>query len=321
MKLSSVNSVKVVNNRSINNENNRNKQTNNQPNFKGNVVNGLINFWQFIDNGGRALQFTAEDMTGTNFPRSISGARAGKKLNGKYNKKGFIQEFVREFLTGPTMCVVPVLVLNAAIKLSGKTANTHIENIKNLSYLLENTTPGANLEDSFIKEAVSDMLSQSIGKDKNVSETEIKSIVDGIEEYKKATKKGKKTALSSLQTTFENIIKKNKDSYNNVNFLNAKYSLGGGKTGSTNFKNYIEYMVSYIQDYNKQFNSNVSSDNIKTFKNSWIGKRLFTIAGMAFITGALMCQIPKIYTKLSGKVNPSASAVYDEAKKRNEGGK
>ncbi len=315
MKLSSVNTAGIPGNSKINN-NKRNAQNDTQVNFKGGAVNGLINFWQFIDNGGRALQFTAEDMTGTNLPRSGKGLFNGRKRTGKFNWKSFWQEFTREFLTGPTMCAVPVLVLNTAIKLAGKTADTHIENIKNLSYLLEK----AGKIDSLREEAVKDMLKQSIGNE--AKQKDIDSIKEGIDNYAKAAKKkDKKNILSDLQKTFESIIKKNIDNYKNVNFLSAKYSIDKDTIGATNFKNYIEYIEAYIQDYTKQFGSNVTADNIKSFKNSWIGKRLFTIGGMIFITGMLMFQIPKIYTKVSGKVNPNASVIYDEAKKRNKGGK
>ena len=59
----------------------KNNNKNSNPNFKG-LTEGAVNFWQIVDNGGRALQFTVEDMTGTNIPRSIKGLLAGKKYTG-----------------------------------------------------------------------------------------------------------------------------------------------------------------------------------------------------------------------------------------------
>ena len=56
MKITSINNP-------ISKQNNKDAKS---PSFKGGAVDGLVNFWQFVDNGGRALQFTMEDMWGTN---------------------------------------------------------------------------------------------------------------------------------------------------------------------------------------------------------------------------------------------------------------
>ena len=106
----------------------------NNPNFKGGA-DFLVNAWRFIDSS-RGIQFTVEDMLGTNFPRTYKGAMAGYKYTGKVNVPALLQEAVREFLTGPTMTAAPVLILSIACKLSGKTANTHAKNIMNLSHLM-----------------------------------------------------------------------------------------------------------------------------------------------------------------------------------------
>ncbi len=284
---------------------------------------GLVNFWQFVDNGGRALQFTVEDMTGTNIPRSIKGAKAGSEYTGKVNIPALLQEALREFLTGPTMCIVPVLVLNAAIKLSGKTANTHVENIKNLSYLIGQTKANANenFNKSFVETAVSDMLQKTTGKT-DIAKEDVEKLAQAIRDYKNITnKKESKKALSDLQTMFEGIVKKSKDNFKDSNFLQAKYSISKDKTGSTSFKNYVGYINAYAEDFAKKYGENakgITQENINKFKNTWIGRRILTFAGMFFITGVLMTQIPKIYTKASGKVNPNASAIYDEAKGLNQ---
>ena len=131
MKLSPING-------SINNQSQVNNKSNNdnKVSFKGGA-DTLVKFWQFVDNGGRAMQFTVEDMTGTNVPRSIKGALAGYKYTGKINVPALLQEGIREFLTGPTMCVAPVAILALANKFAGKTSNTHLENIINLSHLMD----------------------------------------------------------------------------------------------------------------------------------------------------------------------------------------
>ena len=41
-----------------------------------------------------------------------------------------------------------------------------------------------------------------------------------------------------------------------------------------------------------------------------------TLASMIFLTGVIMSFIPKLYTLVSGTVNPNASAIYNEAEKK-----
>ena len=329
MKISSVNSINIE----------QNKNSNNKKNvpFKGGV-DYLVNFWQFVDNGGRALQFTVEDMFGTNFPRTYKGAMAGYKYTGKVNIPALLQEAIREFLTGPVMCITPIAVL-ALAKKSGKTANTHIENIENLSYLMKQAAKQGNSinQDNFLKTVIKDLITKTSGKE--ATNNDIETLLKKLKEYKekasglsskeflkktgkKAAKKDVSSALENLQTTFESIIKRTKDNFKNTDFTQVKYSINESRQGSTNFKNYVEYIDAYIQDFAKRFNKDglldATQENISKFKSLFMGKRIITIASMFAITGFLMSFIPKIYTLASGGINPNASAIYKEADKNKQ---
>ncbi len=329
MKISSVNSINIEQNKDFNNKKN-------VP-FKSGV-DKLVNFWQFVDNGGRALQFTVEDMFGTNFPRTYKGAMAGYKYTGKVNIPALLQEAIREFLTGPTMCITPVAVL-ALAKKSGKTANTHIENIENLSYLMKQAAKQGNSinQDNFLKTVIKDLITKTSGKE--AVNDDIDTLLKALKEYKekasglsskeflkktgkKAAKKDVSSALENLQTTFESIIKRTKDNFKNTDFTQVKYSINESRQGSTNFKNYVEYIDAYIQDFAKRFSKdgllNATQENISKFKSLFMGKRIITIASMFAITGFLMSFIPKIYTLASGGINPNASAIYKEADKNKQ---
>ena len=328
MKLSPINGSPIAGSKSNNNKKSENLlNKNQQTSFRGGV-DALTNFWQFIDNGGRALQFTVEDMTGTNIPRSIKGAMAGYKYTGKINVPAFLQEFIREFLTGPTMCVSPVAILALATRATGKSANTHMENIINLSHIMEalpkENIPKETFEDKFYTNAVKDLLEHTIGK-LDANDEAIEKLASKIKEYSATTnKKTSADLLEKLQKLFEQIVKERKDSYQNTDFLMAKYSINSaGQEGMTKFKNYVNYITSYAKDYAKKNadNSNnikITNETISNFKKSWLGKRFVTVASMFFITGILMSFIPKIYTWASGGVNPNASAIYNEAKKNDK---
>ncbi|MBQ8847698.1 MAG: hypothetical protein IJ003_01995 [Candidatus Gastranaerophilales bacterium] len=323
MKISSVKNV----------ENNQNKAYNNKKqntSFKG-VADGLVKFWEFVDNGGRALSFTVEDMCGTNLPRTYKGATAGYKYTGKINVPALIQEAIREFLTGPLMCLVPIVVLKTAKSNMGGTSDTHIENIKNLSTIAQNVD-GDLTKASFYKATVEDMLERTVAQDGyKANSKDVKALTDSLEELanlkgtKKEIKKAKANIIDNMQQTFSRIVKQSKTQYNGDDFLTASYSVAksAGKTteiGSTGFKNYVGYISSYAQDLFKKADSAgiVAKDSIKSFRNSWYGKRIGVIASMIGITAAIMTTVPKIYTKASGKINPNASAIYDAANNKKE---
>ncbi len=303
------------------------RSTNNNPNFKG-ITQGLVDFWQFVDNGGRALQFTVEDMTGTNIPRSVKGLLAGKKYTGHYNIPAFLQEAIREFLTGPTMCLVPFGVITLAKKIGGKSANIETKNMRNLSYLLSEKTvkqEGQSLEDAFYHTVVKDMLDKSTEKD--VAQDAVDGMVELFKKLGNNTdKKEEGNILGEIQNYFEGTVKSLKDDYKETSFLDTKYTTevldkqtGKQVIGSNNVRNYANYATSYIKDITKKFGETISKEQIRNFCTSKQAYRLFTtIGGMIMLTGVLMCQIPKIYTKVTGLVNPNARAIYDEAKKNDK---
>jgi len=320
----------------INNVNHPNRNSKNQS-FRG-LTDGMVKFWQFIDTHGRAAQFTVEDMCGTNFPRTYKGAMAGYKYTGKINWAALAQEAIREFMTGPTMCLMPVGILALVKHAFGKTSDTHIENIKNLSHImssLEGTT-GDELDSSFISAAVKDMLSKTSGQDE-VDPKAVEKLTSKILEYKKhwdlknlSKAKAKelnierpngkelKEELAKITDEIQSYVKEHKDSYEGTNFLSAKYSISKNQTGSTKAANYVDYIVHYATDFKKTLKdgtSKVTANAVETFKSGWVAKRFGIIVAMVGITGLAMSYIPKIYTMASGNVNPNAKTIYSEAEK------
>ena len=121
-------------------------------------------------------------MFGTNFPRTYKGAMAGYKYTGEINIPALLQEAIREFLTGPTMCVTPIVVL-ALAKKAGKTVDTHTENIFNLSYILKQTRAENEVlkEDDFIKNVLKDLIAKTSGKEANeldINKNELEDLIE-----------------------------------------------------------------------------------------------------------------------------------------------
>ena len=325
---------------SVNNTiNSRNNQYYSKTNFRGGLTNALVKLDAAMKNS-RAIQFTVEDMCGTNFPRSYKGLTAGYKYSHKLNIKAFLQEATREFLTGPTMCLVPFFIISSCKKSTGGTSNMHLENINNLSGMLMQQKDGVKgneeVVNEFLKSVSSDVLNSSVGKD--VDSDSINALASKLKEYvsaisaDKPLKADKKRALANVQETFQNILKSSADDYSKTDFLTASYTKFNSKgeklsgvLGSTSSSNYFEYVGNFIKDFVSKNSSEekikLNSDVTRMYRNSWLGKRAVIIACMFFITGVLMSLIPKLYTALSGKTNPNAVAIYNEAdKQKTEGG-
>ena len=329
MKLTAVSNDTIKQNKT--NKNNNNK-SNNNVHFKG-FADSAVVMWDLIDKGGRALQFTVEDMFGTNFPRTYKGAMSGYKYTGKVNIPSLLQEGIREFLTGPIMSVSPFAILAIATALGGKSANTHVKNIDNLSYLMQNVKSAADTEafkDDYFKKIVTDMLEKTLDT-KQVKDDDVKELFDGIKNYdniistatketKKESKRKAKEALNNLQNSFENIIKRSRDTFDGTDFKTAVFSLSENKTATTNFENYIQYASAYANDYIKQNKTkdgiDLAEQTINAFKKNWMGKRVLTIISMIALTGVIMSIIPKLYTLASGKKNPDTKVFTDVAKER-----
>lgn len=336
MKLTAVRDNRIRQNNSDNNKQSKNI------NFIG-IADFATTFWNLVDAGGRGAQFTVEDMLGTNIPRTYKGAMSGYEYTGEINWASVKQEGIREFLTGPTMVCAPIAILAAATRLCGKTSATHCENITNLSHLAlflrEDNLNKDAFANEFLEKVIDDMLTQSAQSLDETAKADIsKKLTKNIKEYgnhldaiknadsraaKKAAKQNAKNLLDEMALSFEKTLKKGNKSYKNLNFQNAKYSIGKGIVGQTNFKNYIKYINAYIDDYaksntlpgNKEL-IKISKDAIQSFEKTWLGKRMIIASSMIILTGVLMSMIPKLYTLASGGVNPNAANIYNEAKKR-----
>lgn len=116
---------------------------NNSPSFKGiDPTTCMIDIWAAIARGGLAASFTIQDMLGTNFPRTFAALDRNRDLTGKNNYKAAVEVAIREFTTGPSMFVIPALVLGSATKFSrfsGDANRVAVDNIATFSDIMKGT--------------------------------------------------------------------------------------------------------------------------------------------------------------------------------------
>ena len=108
------------------NANQRKAGKNSNPSFGGALA---INFWDAVARGGFAASFTLQDMTGTNFPRTWQALQRNKEITGENNYKAAAEVTIREFVTGPSMTLIPMAVLAIAKKTGGSAMEVPMENI------------------------------------------------------------------------------------------------------------------------------------------------------------------------------------------------
>ena len=115
------------------------------------VLSGLVKFWEAVERGGLAASFTIQDMLGTNIPRTWAAKDVGKDITGKNNWGAVLENGLREFLTGPSMFLVPAGVLAASSKYGGKSHGVPVQTIKDFGEIISNSNIDVTNKEAFKK--------------------------------------------------------------------------------------------------------------------------------------------------------------------------
>ena len=185
----------------------RNRVNNNSnPSFGGALA---INFWDAVARGGFAASFTLQDMTGTNFPRAWQALQRNKEITGENNYKAAAEVTIREFVTGPSMTIIPMVVLALAKKASGTAMEVPMENIAPFSDQMKSILEKTNfyrtdldfaknypqqysqkIKSKFYQRMFALALGEDIGENgKNISDN-AKYLAKLLEQYDEAPKRG-----------------------------------------------------------------------------------------------------------------------------------
>jgi len=100
--------------------------------FKGmgsSLGDAVIKTMDAIAMGGLAASFMSQDFFGLCLPRTIAGLFVGRDGE-KYNYKNALEEALREFITGPSMFLIPIACLGFIAKYLGGAATLTVSSIK-----------------------------------------------------------------------------------------------------------------------------------------------------------------------------------------------
>jgi len=94
-----------------------------KPTFRGvlaTIGNANKNAMQYLERGGFFAEFCLMDMCGMVLPRVYQGFQRNKEELGHLNYQAGMEEFLREFITGPSMFLIPIGAVILAGKMLGK---------------------------------------------------------------------------------------------------------------------------------------------------------------------------------------------------------
>ncbi|HIQ89789.1 TPA: hypothetical protein IAA68_08215 [Candidatus Galligastranaerophilus faecipullorum] len=296
------------------------------------VTDGLIKFWEGVDRGGLAASFTVQDMLGTNIPRTWAARNVGKEYTGKNNWTAVLENGLREFLTGPSMFVVPGAVLYGSMRYAGKANGVPVQTIKDFGDIVSqnldkiDTSSVEKFKETFYRGVLDKAVNNFDAKKQTV---DVASYVSEILRMEKAPKKGlinniagksmpdsREEILQGIVNTFVRDKKANTKGY--PNFLTALITDAKDAKAAAKHEipidDLIDRMGKFSDDFYKMLQKSggsLSEDFVKSFTNKRMGGRFATNIAMGIFTALAMWFIPRIYT--IGKTNPETDPVRQKA--------
>lgn len=299
----------------------------------GSVNKGLM---EHIEKGGFFAEFCIMDMCGLVLPRVYQGFRRNEKELGHLNYQAGTEEFLREFITGPSMFLIPIGAVILAGRRLGKATAINSKLLKQFSDVFKNMGAkfanrdnldhnrafAAKIFDIFIannkaiQSHASDVAVPSLNKYKMEF---VHQLTDKV--GKKVSKKDNKAAIGA----FEDLIARINTSYFGSKENTLALSLGKGKdaintTASDLYLDARKYMEDVIPSAKLSFDSlkakgteitqNVYENTVNGItKIRENGRKLLCLGGSAALAGFLSI-IPKIYQ--ISKKNPALNGIDDE---------
>ncbi len=297
-----------------NNDNKKAKENSqNKVSFKGGFIDTFsLGIANAIENGGLAVSFTLQDMLGTNLPRPIMGLlRNSKENKGEVNVKFAAKELVREMTTGPSMFIIPMIMLAIGRKALGKTVGIPMKAIKSLGDV-HAANPVDNVGNAIGKEEFYKNVFTEMIKNAKSEQTVSNETIETAKEFagklvKKTDKKEFKDTISELSSKFTEITKSHASDSVYSDFTQAVV----GNTKSS-FEDTVSNMMSYADDVVVKVSKNATSDNVKKMVNHNVNRRFAANILMYAAVMTFLQVIPKLYNKAEGDKNAGLKGLMKE---------
>lgn len=305
----------------------------------------VVNVMDAIDRGGLVASFTTQDMLGTNLPRPITAlSRNKKEAKGKTNTTFALKEALREFTTGPSMFILPAIILNIGKKTVGKAMDIPSQFIKGMGEIFKSNPvdkAGSPIsKGEFYKNVFSNILKNSTSSfEPEELETSAKEFAQNLVDIEKAKPKSflkhfkgelvegsQQDLLEELSDKFMRTMKAHNDS-SIVDYTKGTLDVGvDGVKKSAPFKKIVTYMREYADDVVEKTTETVNNQTLKPtlnkvteLINNTNAKRIAgRFAINLLMAGAVLTFlpiIPKIYNV--SKDNPALRGLEKPVQKDN----
>lgn len=336
-----------------NNQNQVNSKAHNQSfGAAGGVGNSVVCVMDAVERGGLVASFLIQDFLGMNIPRTLTGLNRNKDITGEWNYMEAAEVGIREFLSGPVMFAVPMIMLWGVKRLFGKANDVQVNVLRAMGDKFAQSTAGKTSADftnlkaikqGFYTDLFSDILRNTYNS--NADEATIlrqaREFASDVLKYeelvdaKKTTKlidriRGKQVSgtadeqLAKIVTRFSEIAKENAQNPSQ-NFLAARLSTDGNPVSKplskliTDMRNFTEDAFESV--VKKAQSGTLQGKELKAFLKKFTdlrtGSRVLTnISMIAGIIG-FCSYIPKLY-QLSD-TNPGLKGLEgDSTPKKNQ---
>lgn len=317
MQISRLNSTLPTKLEKEQNNGRKDSSVNNNVKFSGAIDTLSLGVANAIENGGLAVSFTLQDMLGTNLPRPIMGLKRNSKENkGEKNLKFAAKELVREMTTGPSMFIIPGIMLAAGKKIFGNATEVPMKFIKAFGDIhaanpLSEAGKAIGKQD-FYKNAFTEMI-KNAKAETEVSQETIRTASDFATRLAESLKDkvAKKDTINKLSDEFIEIAKSHAKDAAHTDFTKAAIS----NTTSASFKETVSHMLSYADDIvekAKGQDTGKIAEYIKKLSNQKVIGRLATNVLMYAAVMTFLQIIPKLYNKAEGKGNAGLKGLMKE---------
>lgn len=292
----------------------------------GSVNKGLM---EHIEKGGFFAEFCIMDMCGLVLPRVYQGFRRNEKELGHLNYQAGTEEFLREFITGPSMFLIPIAAVILAGRRLGRGTQINSKLLTQFSDIFKNMglnfarkensysnkTFAARIFDKFIKNQVPNAADHAL-TDYKIEFVNLLTNNVG----KKLSNKDSKAAIGA----FEDLVARINTSYFGKKEHTLALSAKNGSevintTASDLFLDARKYMEDVIPSAKLTFDELASKGTAITqsvYENTINGitkirengRKLLCLGGSAALAGFLSI-IPKIYQ--ISKKNPALNGIED----------
>lgn len=312
----------------------------------GAAGNAVISLMDAVDRGGLVASFLIQDFFGMNIPRTVTGLYRNREITNQYNYQEAAEVAIREFMSGPTMFAVPMVMLWAIKRMFGKANDIPVNILRVLGNNFAEHAQGKTVEEltdlqgikkSFYNDTFKNILKNTYkgAVSDDVAAAKAEKFTSDLLEYEnlKAQKKtksfwdkirGKKVPgtaeekLEQIVSDFSEINKSHAQSASS-NFLEAKISSGDKTVGKqinklfTDMRNFVEDASDSVAKQAKK--GNLNPDEVKQFFKKFTdfrtGSRVLTNFSMLAGIIAFCSIIPKLY-QLSEN-NPGLKGLEGDA--------